>query len=121
MANTRRIGHKYEDRAAAFLIEHGFKIRDRNFFSRGGEIDIIASEGSTIVFVEVRYRGTKAGGVGTALESVDPHKQLRICRTATRYLQKYNLFAVEDFRFDVIAIGAGGDIEHIRNAFEYRI
>ena len=59
--NKREIGSGYEEMAAAYLIEQGYKIVVRNFSGRRGEIDIIARDGEYLVFVEVKYRRDEIG------------------------------------------------------------
>ncbi|MBC7474567.1 MAG: YraN family protein, partial [Candidatus Sericytochromatia bacterium] len=86
---------------------------ERNFYSRSGEIDIIAQDNSIIVFVEVKYRTNSS--FGSAIESISTKKIIRICKTAKFYLKSKNDF---EARFDVISINKD-QIEHIVNAFDY--
>ena len=60
--STRARGARHEELAAAFLEKQGYVILEKNFFCRTGEIDIIAREGDTLVFVEVKYRKDLAAG-----------------------------------------------------------
>lgn len=110
--NKREIGNKAEDIASKYLLDKGFKILERNFHSRYGEIDIIALDKDTIVFIEVKYR--KNNNFGTPLESISLSKIKSICKTAKFYLKSEE----KDSRFDVISIESD-NIEHITNAFEY--
>lgn len=115
--NRRAIGKKYEEMAVALLEEQGYLILERNYANRYGEIDIIAQEQETLVFVEVKYRSS--GSYGDALEAVDWHKQKRICRSALYYCTKKHKNIEIPCRFDVIAIYGEQNVMHIKNAFEY--
>ena len=91
---------------------------ERNFRCRAGEIDLIALDGSTLVFVEVRSR--RGDLVGTPFESVDPRKQARVTRVARHFLAARG-FADRDVRFDVVGIRFDRQppaLEHLRGAFE---
>ncbi|WP_342774227.1 YraN family protein [Plasticicumulans acidivorans] len=110
-------GRSGEDTALAYLRAQGLKLVTRNFRCRFGEIDLIMRERDILVFVEVRCRLDK--GYGSALESVDYRKCIRLQRTAQVYLQQHR----EDrsCRFDVIAISPTAcppGIEWVRNAFD---
>jgi putative endonuclease len=108
------LGKKGEDQASAYLKENHFKILERNYRSRYGEIDVIAREGNTIVFVEVKLRTTDQ--FGSPLAAVDQWKQKRLRRMAASYLQAKGLYDRAPVRFDVLGITPAG-IEHIKNAF----
>lgn len=110
-------GERY---AARWLFWHGFRIIERNFTCRGGEIDLIARKGREIIFVEVKLR--KSDRFGEAREFVDARKQQRLRRAAEYYLACRP--TVLQPRFDVVELyapdGEWGKIklEHIKNAFE---
>ncbi len=104
-----------EDQAARFLASRGLTIVERNFRTRLGEIDLVAREGATLVFVEVRYRAS--GGYGGALESVTGAKRARIVAAANQYLAR--LGAEPPCRFDVVALEEGAP-QWIRAAFDAR-
>lgn len=112
--NKHEIGSGYEEMAAAYLIEQGYKIIARNFSDRRGEIDIIAMDGEYLVFAEVKYRRDEKQG--DPAEAVDYRKQQRIRRTAEYYLYKNRISEAMPCRFDVIAI-LGDRITLIRDAF----
>lgn len=114
--NTRKIGKEKEDLAVSYLEKRGYKILERNFFMRGGEIDIIATRESTIIFVEVKYRNTVK--YGSPEEAVTYRKQLRIAKTALYYIKKRNISLESSFRFDVIVI-SGTSVSWITNAFDF--
>jgi len=113
--DSRAIGTAYEKQAVLFLEKKGYQILERNFHSWQGEIDIIAKNGSYLVFIEVKFR--KCAYPGAALEAVTPLKQQRIIRTAKYYLYSKG-YSIDGTpcRFDVIAF-EGGKVFHIENAF----
>ena len=114
---NRRMGTAYEKQAADFLQKKGYQILQTNFYSRYGEIDLIARQGKYLVFVEVKYRKNDAGG--HPLEAVDVRKQRRICKTAGYYCLRYGYAEGTPCRFDVIGI-LGTEIIHVEDAFSYR-
>lgn len=96
-----------------FLKKQGYKILSINFKTKFGEIDIIAQDKDTIVFVEVKRRETLK--FGRPIEAIDYRKELKIKRVAEYYLNKTKIYEV-NVRFDVIEI-LGKEISHIKNAF----
>lgn len=113
--NKRKIGAEQEARAAEYLQQQGYVIRERNYHSRLGEIDIIAVEGEYLCFVEVKYRSNR--NFGSAMEAVDHRKQCRIRSVAQYYLMKNGYNEWTPCRFDVVAI-EGERMTLLRNAFE---
>lgn len=113
--NTRSKGNKGEDIAAAYIMKNGFDILHRNYYIRGGEIDIIFRDGDVTVFCEVKLRTSDKFGIPS--EAVGKRKQKRISLAALDYAYK-NKIIDENFRFDIIEI-YNGKINHIRNAFEF--
>ena len=111
--NTTLKGKSGEDRAARFLQQAGCRILERNFSARGGEIDVIAADGNTLVFAEVKTRSYQA--FGGPLAAVTPAKQKRIAQTALQYVQERGL-KFDSIRFDVLCV-LPDKIEHIPNAF----
>lgn len=111
--NTKNIGNLGENKAAKFLENLGFCILERNFYSKYGEIDIIAKDEKYLVFVEVKFRN-KNFAISPE-ENIGISKQKKIIKTAYEFLQKndYNLQP----RFDVIIIN-NENIKYIKNAFE---
>ena len=104
--------------AEAFLRARRYTIVARNFRCRAGEIDLIALDGDTLVFVEVRTR--RGMQQGTPLESVDGRKQAQVARVARHFVAARGLGA-HDARFDVIGIRFDTDppaVEHVAGAFE---
>lgn len=112
--NRRRTGAEYEQQAARYLEEKGYRVLERNFYTRSGEIDLIARDGRYLVFLEVKYR--KNGRDGHPLEAVDLRKQSRIRRAAQVYLLRNGYDAEQPCRFDVIGI-LGEELMHVEDAF----
>lgn len=115
--NNRAVGNYYETLATEYLVEHGYRILERNFHSRFGEIDIIAQKEGDIIFVECKYRSGE--GFGDPLAAVDLKKQRRICKTALFYYTRHGYSMDCSCRFDVVAIYPDNSIVHIENAFEF--
>ena len=115
----REIGNKAETAVAAFLKHRGYKILERNFTSRFGEIDIIAQKNEYLVFIEVKMRRSELYGGGAA--AVTKAKQERIRKTAMWYLMQKNI--EPPVRFDVAVVHSDGtkirkrDVEVLENAF----
>ena len=113
-----RTGQQGEDAAARYLRRKRYRIEERNFRCRHGEIDLVAIFHGTVVFVEVKTR--QSTRFGMPQEAVSTAKQARIVRVAQAYLQQRN-WQERPVRFDVIAVRIAGertDIEHIEHAFE---
>jgi putative endonuclease len=121
----QRLGKSGEDLAVDELRRLGYAILARRYRTRHGEIDVVAREGETLVFVEVKARTTRE--FGQAAEAVTPGKQRRVISMAIDYLARHRLTEVA-CRFDVVAIdavqasGAQGDgvgtrLTVYRNAF----
>ena len=112
-------GNRAEDQACQFLQDKGLKLKQRNFSTKLGEVDLIMqdkAQDDILVFVEVRYR--KNSDFGGAAMSVTPKKQQRIIKAALAYQQKNAPQA--SMRFDVVAIEGEGNnrqINWIPNAF----
>ena len=115
--NRRGFGTQGERDARDFLVGSGADILEMNYRRPTGEIDIVARQGQTILFVEVKRRSSLR--YGRPAEAVNPAKQAHIARTALLYLQENGL-ADAPVRFDVIEI-LPGEIRHIENAFDASI
>jgi putative endonuclease len=116
----RTLGQRGEDTAARFLKRLGYTIVARGQRDKLGELDIVAVDGRTIVFVEVKTRTSLEGG--EPHEAVTPIKQQRMTRVALGYLRRHRLLEYSA-RFDVVAVTWPSDehrprIEHFPNAFE---
>ena len=119
--DTRKItGERGEEEAARYLTRSGFSILERNVRTRAGEIDLVAKEGKTLVFVEVKTRSSAAAG--EPVEAVTFHKQRQLTRLALAWLKRRGLLE-HRARFDIVAIvwpegSRVPQITHYRNAFE---
>ena len=116
-ARRKRIGGEGEALAAQFLEKKGCRILERNWRVAGGEMDLIAQHGETLIFVEVKTG--KAGAFGPPEMWVTEAKRRQIIKVAKAYLSTQNMGDV-DVRFDVVGIEIVGKtqrIEHIENAF----
>ena len=109
-----RAGARAEDLCAELLRKAGLRVLARNWRCRHGEIDLVAEEGGTLVFAEVRYRRDQR--YGGAAESVTAAKQARLAAAARLYLMRR---PNADCRFDVLLLDSleGSRIQWIRNAF----
>lgn len=112
--NKRQTGTAYELKAEEYLLGNGYKILERNFRNRGGEIDLIGKKDGQIHFIEVKYRTTS--DFGSPLEAVDVRKQNQIRKVAMYYLMKNKLSEWTPCQFDVIAF-EGEKLTHVENAF----
>lgn len=108
---TTAAGAAAETRAAAWLDARGLRILERNFRVRGGEIDLIARQGETVVFVEVRSR--QRSDFGGAAASITPAKQRRIVLAAHHWLARHG---EQPCRFDCVLFD-GEQIEWLQDAF----
>lgn len=100
--NSKAIGDWSEKLACDWLITRGLKVKERNWHSKYGEIDLIMTEQSCLVFVEVRYR--KNSTYGSAEESITSKKCQRLKATAENYLLTKNYGSNTAVRFDAVAI-----------------
>jgi len=118
--NKRQFGDIGEKIASNFLCINGYKIIEKNYRCRDGEIDIVARQRDTIVFVEVKTRKNLL--YGTPEEAITPSKMMKLKAVAEQYEQTHENLP-PDWRIDVVAIeinGAGkiSRIELIENAIE---
>jgi putative endonuclease len=116
----RWFGGRSERAAGRYLKRQGFRVLVRNYICRVGELDLVALDGTVVVFVEVR--STEAGALEKTAASVDAEKQRRLSQTALYFLQQRRLLD-RPARFDVLAVSWPADsseprILHIRHAFE---
>lgn len=112
------LGRSGEDAACQYLTKLGYQIVERNFRCRMGEIDIIARDDQTLVFVEVKTRASIA--CGQPFEAVHYFKQRKLIKLAEFYLKRCFQTTCIACRFDVVSIlhsGSGPDIRHLKNAF----
>ena len=111
--HRQELGKTGEDLAVDALASRGYAILDRRYRTRHGEIDIVARDGETIVFVEVKAKDTAE--FGSAAEAVDARKQRRIASMAVDYLAR-NRLTKRPCRFDVVAID-GAVLTYYKGAF----
>ena len=115
------LGKSGEDYACRELERHGYEILARRFRTRMGEIDIVAREGGTLVFIEVKAR--RSTRFGEPCEAVDWRKQQTIARIAAEYVLRYGIGDAQ-CRFDVVSIVFGDGLRPrlaiFRNAFDGR-
>ncbi len=114
---TRRdTGDRAEELARRFLEAQGYRVVANNYHCRYGEVDIIALDGETLVFVEVRSkRGT---AYGSAAESITPAKQRKLRLTVETYLSQLDKLP-PDWRIDAVLVsgyGASKNVEQIKDA-----
>jgi len=118
MPTKYQAGMQAQQLAESHLTGKGYRILERNYRIRTGEVDIIARHGNYVAFVEVKFR--RSVDFGYPRESVGVVKQQRIIRTAMHYIATRNINDM-DFRFDVIEVlmqGGKVEINHIENAFD---
>jgi putative endonuclease len=118
MNQRREFGKAGEDLAVRYLRKKGYKILERNYTCPVGEIDIVARDKKTIVFVEVKTR--RSMSYGSARLAITPHKQRKISMTALYYL-KFNHQMGQGARFDVVTVYSTRDMQEIdliKNAFD---
>lgn len=123
MQNTREYGAEAELYTANWLKEQGYVILDRNYYIRGGEIDIIAQIDDYVVFVEVRSWDRQFWDGGTPLETIGPSKIRHIIKTALFYIQEKRIcLQTYNIRFDVAGLirnpAGGWDIDYLEAAFD---
>jgi putative endonuclease len=113
-------GRLWESRAAAYLEEQGLSVVARGHRCRLGELDLVCSDGSYVVVVEVRAR--RAAALYSAVESIGPHKRHRLVQATRHFLMRNPRWQAAPIRFDVVTFDAIDTdeprIQWIRNAFE---
>ena len=116
--NKRKIGSEGEDLAVAYLESKGFFIVDRNYFFERSEVDIVAYDGSVIVFIEVKMR--RSLKFGHPEESLDEQKIAHIQKAAEAWIYERRMDGYP-VRFDLVSILQLGkeapDIRHLKDAF----
>ena len=119
LLGQRPLGERGERAAARYLKRRGYKILSRGDRLVPGELDLVALDRNTVVFVEVKTR--RSADAGHPAETVTPAKQRRLTRLAVTFLKRHGLLEYAA-RFDVIAVtwpeGRPPTIEHFPNAFD---
>lgn len=120
LPHTRARGSAAEDAAEAYLRDQGYRIVERNVAGKLGEIDLVALDGETLVFVEVKARASAE--FGRAIEAVGARKQARLARAAAMFLAQNR--SRRACRFDVLGLDRAADgswqITLVRDAFQAR-
>ena len=116
----RAFGDQSEDAAAKFLNKMGYRIQQRNYRTRRGEIDIVAYDGDTLVFVEIKAR--RSFSFGEVHYAVDKKKRIKLSNLARYYIYRHQL-KDQPCRFDLVLINSGSKrdpvIELMKNAFDF--
>ena len=113
--NKRQVGFDKENVASAYLERCGYRIIQKNFYCKAGEIDIVAEDDGYLCFVEVKYRENAENGFPE--EAVNMLKARKITRSAMFYMIRYGIPDDYPVRFDVVSI-LGNEITVIKNAFD---
>ena len=115
--SRRRLAAAGEQAAAEHLERGGMQVVERNYRCRAGEIDLVAVDGNTVVFVEVKLRHPPFD----PLEAVDARKRRQVCRAAFDFLLRRGMLG-RPARFDVVAVEAGSfSCMHVADAFDSEI
>lgn len=97
---NRKKGRIYEEKSVEYLLQKGYRIQEKNYTRKTGEIDIICYDKNTLVFIEVKYR--EHNFYGKPEEAVDYYKRKHILKTAMWYVKEKKLFSITP-RFDIIS------------------
>jgi putative endonuclease len=118
LPHTHARGAAGEEAAERFLRLSGYRIVARNVRTKAGELDIVALDGETLCFIEIKTRATRE--FGRAIEAVGPQKQRRLAKAALLFLAKNR--SQRPCRFDVLGLDRGQDgawsITLVKNAFD---
>jgi len=106
--STKQTGNLGEDIACQYLKKHGYKILERNFRIRGGEIDIVCKDGEYLAFVEVKTRYSHEYGL--PIESMTSWKIKALLKTALFYVRKIN-WEDKGYRLDLVTVDFANDPE----------
>lgn len=113
--NNRAVGTEYEGKASGYLEKNGYRILERNFRCKIGEIDLIGRNDGYLCFIEVKYRSSSSKGFPA--EAITPSKIRRITRTAQYYMLLHKLPIETPCRFDAVVI-LENELSLIKNAFD---
>lgn len=113
---SKQLGQEYEQLAETFLQKQGIKIVARNFYCKGGELDLVGLDQACLVFIEVKYRQNP--NFGHPNEFVSAQKQQRLYHCAQNFLLKHPKFQSHPMRFDVISfLSTQSNPDWTKNAF----
>ena len=113
MQNKRYVGSNYEDLAANFLLDKGYNILKMNFRCKGAEVDIIARDKNTLVFVEVKKRRT----LDEAAYAITLKQMQRLIKGAAVFVGNKPQYSGYDIRFDAVLVNLPFSIRHLQNAW----
>jgi len=120
MEDFRKVlGARGEDLAVRYLKKKGYKVIERNYRCQWGEIDLVARQGDTLVFVEIKAR--TSSDFGLPQDAVDRFKQEKLVQVARAYMAEHRLQETIPARFDVVAVQltpSGPEMELIKDAFQ---
>ena len=118
----RKLGIQGEQAASHFLSAKGWEIKDKNWHCARGELDIVASDRDSLIFVEVKTRRMAADAMDRVLESITPRKRERILATIYHYLAE-NELEDSNWRLDVVAVFWRPDeepiVKHLVNILDW--
>lgn len=121
VSRQKRIGDQGEAHARRYLLRQGYAIREANWFSLYGELDIIAEQAGVLVFIEVKARRSR--DTESALAGISHAKQERMLKAIYHYLDAKGLDWDAPWRIDVIAVALDGNggarIAHVEDAFDW--
>lgn len=109
MPTTKDIGNRGEQIASIYLVNHGFKIKDRNWRTRWCEIDIVATKHGVTYFIEVKYRGSLVHGSG--FDYITTKKQQQMHFAAEMWLQAHAITG--DAELAAIEVNAAGEVTFV--------
>lgn len=114
MSTAQEQGKLAENLACQYLEKKGFKLLDKNYQCRFGELDLIMQDKNSLVFVEVRYRSNSSFGTGA--ETITINKQSKLIKTASEYLLRHAKLAKYPARFDVVSMSGSlhGSVENLK-------
>jgi putative endonuclease len=118
-ATNRTLGARGEKLAVQYLQKKGYKVIERNYRCQWGEIDLVARDKGTLIFVEIKSRSSS--GFGLPQDAVDRFKQEKLIQVAKAYMAEHHLQETIPARFDVVAVKltpAGPEMELIKDAFQ---
>ena len=120
MEDFRKVlGSRGEDLAVRYLKKRGYKVIERNYRCQWGEIDLVARDKETLIFVEIKSRSSP--GFGLPQDAVDRFKQEKLIQVAKAYMAEHRLPETIPARFDVVAVRltpSGPEMELIKDAFQ---
>ena len=120
MEDTRKVlGSRGEDLAVRYLKKKGYKVIERNYRCQWGEIDLVARDKETLIFVEIKSRSSSEFGLPQ--DAVDRFKQEKLIQVAKAYMAEHRLPENIPARFDVVAVQltpSGPEMELIKDAFQ---